>query len=195
MIWVRDILVSLDLINTFFCCDLSSCKGLCCVEGDAGPPLGEGEAAVLNANLSLVWDDLSESAREVIRQRGICEQDPEGEYVIPTIGKADCVFTCYDSHGVCRCALEAVARRKGQGFLKPVSCHLFPAMVVHYTRFTALNVQKRQLCREAFRFGKREGILLYRFLAEPLTRRFGQAWYDELCLIAREWFKDMSPAQ
>jgi hypothetical protein len=189
MIWVRDVLVSLDLLNTFFCCDLSSCKGLCCVDGDAGPPLAEGEVEGLHTALPIVWDNLSETARNVISQRGICEQDPEGEDVIPTVGNADCVFTCYDSNGVCRCALESVARRNGSGFLKPLSCHLFPAVVVHYARFTALNVQKRWVCREAFILGKHKNIRLYRFLAEPLIRQFGQDWYDELSLIAREWLK------
>jgi hypothetical protein len=190
MIWVRDILVSIDLLDTFFCCDLTSCKGLCCVDGDVGPPLAEGEMEALHAALPMVYDNLSEAARDVIRQRGICEKDTDGEDVIPTVGNADCIFTCYDSHNVCRCTLEAAARRGGNHLLKPVSCHLFPAVEAHYTRFTALNVQKRKICSEAFNLGRREGIRLYRFLAEPLTRRFGQEWYDELSLIAREWLKN-----
>ncbi|MDR2791159.1 MAG: DUF3109 family protein [Tannerellaceae bacterium] len=198
MFQIGEVLVSLDLLDTLFCCDLSRCRGLCCVEGDAGPPLAAGEADALQTALPVLIDKLSPAARETLHRRGICEKDADGDDVIPTVGEADCIFTRYspDTSRICRCILEdypvSVPLKTSpvpSCSLKPISCHLFPVVETQYAHFTALNVQHRKICRDAFIRGKRENIYLYRFLAAPLTRRFGADWYAELLTVAAEWHR------
>lgn len=180
MLQIDDKLVSLDLIERFFLCDLSYCKGACCVEGDAGAPLEKAEFDLLRKILPEVWNDLSPEAQSVINKQGVGYIDQEGEVVTSIVDGKNCVFTYYDNKGVCKCAIEKAYHEKRIDFYKPISCHLYPVRVARYKDFQAVNYHRWKICAAAELFGKQEGIPIYRFLREPLIRKFGQAWYDEL---------------
>jgi hypothetical protein len=189
LLQINDTLVSLDLIERCFLCDPASCKGMCCVEGDAGAPLERQEFHILRKILPLIRDDLSPQAQAVIDRQGVGYIDRQGEIVTSIVDGRDCVFTCYDSAGICRCAIEKACREGRIDFLKPVSCHLYPVRVTRHKTFLAVNYHHWRICRPAGILGEREQIPVYRFLREPLIRRFGQEWYDTLDFCAREYLK------
>ena len=186
MIQIDDVVVSLDVLQEMFLCDLSACKGACCVEGDSGAPVAMDEVALLEEVSAVVWDDLSEAAREVIKKQGVVYVDGDGDVVTSLVGNRDCVFTCYDEKGVCYCAIEKAYRAGKVSFYKPISCHLYPIRVSNYGEFKAVNYQRWGICKDAVKLGKEQGVAVYQFLKEPLIRKFGQAWYDELELTVGE---------
>ncbi|MDR2764671.1 MAG: DUF3109 family protein [Tannerella sp.] len=192
MLQIGDTLVSLELIEHFFCCDLAQCKGACCIEGEAGAPLEKAEFDLLRSLLPVLWDDLSPRAQAVIRRQGIGYIDRDGEIVTSIVDGKDCVFTCYDANGLCRCAIEKACHEKRIDFLKPLSCHLYPVRVTRYQAFQAVNYHRWKICRSAERCGVQKHLPAYRFLREPLIRKFGQDWYDELDFCAREYLRQKS---
>ena len=187
MLQIEDTLVSLDLIDRFFHCDLSNCKGECCIEGEAGAPLEKDEFETLQKILPAVWDDLAPEAREVIHQQGVGYVDISGEIVTSLVDGKDCVFTCYDPEGICKCAIEKAFREERIDFIKPVSCHLYPVRVTHHHNFQAVNYHRWKVCRPAEIRGEKAQIPVYRFLREPLIRKFGKEWFDMLDLCAHEY--------
>ena len=189
MIQIDDTLVSLDLIERSFLCDLSHCKGQCCVEGDSGAPLEPGEEEELKRVLPEIWNDLLPEARTVIQSQGVAYTDPDGDRVTSIVGDKNCVFTCYDTDGVCKCAIEKAYREGRVSFYKPISCHLYPVRITQYKTFQAVNYHRWNVCKAAELLGKKEQVPVYQFLKEPLIRKFGQAWYDALDECAQEWKK------
>lgn len=189
MIQIDDTLVSLDVIERYFLCDLPRCKGECCVEGDSGAPLEEAEFHKLREILPVVWDDLSPEARAVIQKQGVGYIDDDGDIVTSIVGDKDCVFTRYDEHGVCQCAIEKAFCEGRVDFMKPISCHLYPIRVTRYDGFQAVNYHRWKVCKAAEILGEKERVPVYRFLKEPLIRRFGKEWYEALETCAEEWEK------
>lgn len=186
MIQIDDVVVSLDVIREKFTCDLSACKGECCIEGDAGAPVEKGEVGQLEKVLPVVWDELSDAAREIIDRQGVVYTDSDGDLVTSIVNGKDCVFTCYDEKGTCYCAIEKAFREGKTDFYKPVSCHLYPIRVGNFGPYKALNYHRWDVCKAAVILGNRNNMPVYRFLKEPLIRKFGQEWYDELELAAKE---------
>lgn len=180
MLQIQDTLVSLDLAEEFFCCDLEDCKGQCCIEGDAGAPITEAERAAIERVLPAIKDDMIPQGREAVERDGVAYVDEEGDLVTTIVDGRNCAFTCYAPGGVCLCAIEKAHREGRCEFLKPVSCHLYPLRLTEYPTFTAVNYHRWKICRPAVRKGRELGIRLYQFLREPLIARFGQEWYDEL---------------
>ena len=129
MLQIQDVVVSFDVLKEKFLCDLSACKGACCIEGDAGAPVELDEVEKLEEVLPLIWDELSPGARTVIDKQGVVYVDQEGDLVTSIVNGKDCVFTCYDEKGCCYCAIEKAYREGKADFLKPVSCHLYPIRV------------------------------------------------------------------
>ena len=189
MIKIGDTLVSIDVIERYFCCDLNDCKGACCIEGDAGAPITKEEEESIKEALPAVIDQLPKEAIEVINQQGVSYVDEEGDLVTSIIGNKDCVFCTYDKKGVCLCALEIGYNSGKCAFKKPVSCHLYPVRLTEYPTFTAVNYDERKICRGAVKLGKEKGIRVYQFLEGPLVRHFGKEWYEELKLVAEEYFR------
>ncbi len=187
MIQIDDTLISLDLIERYFFCDLTKCRGECCIEGDAGAPLEKDEFDLLQAILPEVWDDLSPQARKVIERQGLAYIDSDGDIVTSIVDGKDCVFTCYDSEGTCKCAIEKAYREGRICFMKPISCHLYPVRVTQHKHFQAVNYHRWKICRAAEVLGEHKCIPLYRFLREPLIRKFGDEWYEALDTCAREF--------
>lgn len=189
MFQIGDAIVASDIIEENFLCDLSACMGECCVEGDAGAPLEEDEVKIIEDLLSEVWDDLSPAAQVVIKEHGVAYRDHDGDMVTSIVNGKDCVFTYYDEKGICKCAIEKAYREGRTNFYKPISCHLYPIRLQKYKDFTAVNYHRWSICKAAVLLGKKEGLKVYEFLKEPLIRRFGEDWYNELVLVAEEYKK------
>ena len=187
MIQIDDAIVALDIVEENFLCDLSACKGECCVEGDSGAPLEDEEVKMLEEVLPLVWNDLSPAAKAIIKEQGVAYEDTDGEMVTSIVNGKDCVFTYYDEKGICKCAIEKAYRDGKTDFYKPISCHLYPIRLQRYREFTAVNYHRWRVCKAAVELGNKKGLKIYQFLKEPLIRRFGEAWYNELCIAADEY--------
>ena len=168
MIVVKNSIVSDDLADQCFCCDCAVCKGACCVEGDSGAPLLEREVAELERVLPDVLPLLTPEGRAVVEAQGVAVRDHEGDLGTPLIDGGACAYITYAPDGTALCALQQL--------YKPVSCHLYPVRVEDYGEFTAVNYHQWDICR----CSKGKGDPLYIYLKEPLIRRFGQEWYDEL---------------
>lgn len=190
MLDIQGTLVSLDLVERFFCCDLESCLGACCIEGDAGAPITKDEYELLKKILPMVWDDLLPRAQEEIAAHGVAYVDQEGDLVTNIIDGKNCVFTCYEPGGLCSCAIERAYRNGRIAWRKPLSCFLYPVRVKRLTDGTfAVNYDRWKICKCAEVLGRKEGLRVYQFLKEPLIERFGQAWYDELALTCEQYLK------
>ena len=183
---VGGVLISSDLLTELFCCDYEKCKGACCIEGDAGAPVTLDEIAGIEDALDTVWSDLSASAQAVIDKQGVAYTDKEGDLVTSIVRGKDCVFTCYDGDS-CLCALEKAYRQGETRFCKPVSCSLYPIREKNFGNgVIGLNYNRWDICRDAIKKGQALGLPLYQFLKEPLIRRFGEDWYQELLDTVRE---------
>lgn len=186
MVQIDDVIVPLDLFKEHFLCNLDACKGECCIEGDAGAPVELEEVEQLEAALPIIWDDLDAKARAVINKQGVVYTDEEGDLVTSIVNGKDCVFTCYDDKGYCFCAIEKAYRAGKINFYKPLSCHLYPIRVKSMGQYSALNYHRWDVCKAAVLLGEKENVPVYKFLKEPLIRKFGESWYNELEDVARE---------
>lgn len=189
MLQIKDTLVSLDLVEQFFCCDLQKCLGECCIEGDAGAPITEEENETIKRILPEIIDDLLPRARAEIEENGVSYVDSEGDLVTQIVDGRNCVFSCYDKNGMCLCAIEKAYRDGRIDFRKPMSCFLYPVRVKEYDKFTAVNYHRWKICRCAEVLGRAKGLRAYQFLEGPLTERFGKEWYEELKLTCEEYLK------
>ena len=209
---VGGVLISSDILTELFFCDLEVCKGVCCIEGDAGAPVTLDEVMEIENCVDHVWSDLSASAQAVIDKQGVAYTDEEGDLVTSIVNGKDCVFTCYDDieiegktiHNCCLCALERAANSQflrpffskrpeversilNSQFIKPISCALYPIREKIFSDGTvALNYHRWDICKCGRDKGKALNLPVYQFLKGPLTRRFGEAWYQELCDVASD---------
>ena len=199
IIEIDNVLVSTDIFTEYFCCDIDACKGICCVEGDAGAPVTIDEIAGIEDAIDTVWDDLSATAQAVIDKQGVAYTDRDGDLVTSIVGGKDCVFTCYEK-GCCLCALERAWRAGKTAFCKPISCALYPIREKKLSNgMVALNYNRWDVCHDAVKKGNELRLPVYRFLRDPLVRRFGEDFYQQLCdaaqLIASESGIEASPSE
>ena len=190
MLQIEDTIISLDLLEQNFICDLNNCKGACCIEGDEGAPLNANEVKIIEELLPIIWDDLSEKSKDVINNQGITYIDREGEPVISIVNGAECVFTFTDEKGICKCAIEKAYREGKTDFYKPISCHLYPIRLQKYNDYTAVNYHKWNLCKCARKLGNKMQMPVYQFLKEPLIRKFGADWFNQLEIADNEFKKN-----
>lgn len=190
MLQIQDTLVTLDIIEQFFLCDLGKCLGECCIDGDAGAPITDEEAKIIEDLLPMIWDDLLPQAQQEIKENGVSYIDIEGDRVTTIVNGKNCAFSCYDKNGMCLCAIEKAYRAGKTNFYKPISCHLYPLRIKEYPTFTAVNYHRWKICKCAEVLGRKEGVRVYQFLKEPLIRRFGKDWYDELAFTCEQYLKD-----
>ena len=183
MFLIQNTLVSLDVLEKEFCCDLDTCHGCCCIEGDAGCPISEEEVEQLQEELPQLLPQMTKEAREVVKKQGLSYLDPSGERVLSIVNGKDCVFARTDHNGWCYCLIEKM------GMTKPISCALYPIRLTKVGEYTGVEYHRWDICHCARILGKKKHIPLYQFLKAPLIRRFGQEWYDELELTANEWQK------
>ena len=186
MLQIDETIISLDLLEEMFLCDLKKCKGICCIEGDDGAPLEIDEVKIIEDLLPIIWDDLTESSKKIIENQGVSYIDDDGEPVTSIVNGAECVFTYTDESGICKCAIEKAFREGKTDFYKPISCHLYPVRLQKYEEFTAVNYHRWSVCNCARKLGKANKLPVYKFLKEPLIRKFGQEWYEQLEIAADE---------
>lgn len=188
MVAIDHTLVSDEVFSECFCCDLARCKGCCCIEGDAGAPLDEAELPLLERYYPYFKPFMREEGIEVIERLGECfEVMPwDGSFVTPLINRRECAYLTYDREGMAWCAIEQAFRAGklpippgGDPFCKPVSCHLFPIRITAYEDYDAVNYYRWDICKDAPRLGRKKNIPVFRFLKDPLIRKYGQDWYDQ----------------
>lgn len=180
MLQIDETVVSFDLLDEKFVCDLIHCKGACCIEGDDGAPLLQEEIQIIDNLLPIVWNDLTEKSKNIINKKGFFYNDRAGEPVTSIVNGAECVFTYTDENGICKCAIEKAFREGKTDFYKPISCHLYPVRLQKYDGYTAVNYHRWNVCNCARKLGKELKIPIYKFLKEPLIRKFGQEWFNQL---------------
>lgn len=190
MLQIGRTIISLDIIEKKFFCEISKCKGSCCVDGDSGAPVTAEEAQIIEQLYPLFEQYLSEQNRAEISRQGFSVTDSDGDLVTPIVGNNECVYTFKDEAGITKCAIEKAYFEKNTPFRKPVSCHLFPIRITEYERFDAINYQQLSICKPGRICGSRKGIPLWKYLKEPLIRKYGEAWYQELAYAAENLPKE-----
>ena len=178
-------IISEDIIEKDFVCNLSACKGACCIDGDAGAPLTEDEAKILK--------DIYPKVKPFLRKEGIAaieEQDTSittafGDIETPLIDGADCAYVIFDEKKTALCGIEEAYNQGEVDWKKPVSCHLYPIRVKNYSEFSGVNYDKWEICDDACSLGKALQVPVYKFVKEALIRKFGEDWYAELENIAK----------
>jgi len=177
-------IVSEEIIENDFVCNLSACKGACCVDGEAGAPLEEKELQILMDIYPKVKPFLTKEGIEAIDAQGLFITH-DGEYETPLIPSDDsCAYICYDEKGVAMCGIEEAYNQGEIAWKKPVSCHLYPVRVQDYSEFAAVNYHKWDICDDACSLGKELQVPIYKFVKEALIRKFGEDWYAELEKVA-----------
>ncbi len=180
MIVLQNTVISDDIRDNFFVCNLEKCKGDCCVEGDLGAPLADDELAILAESYEHIKPYMTGAGKLAVEEQGLYVQDFEGDYSTPTIDNRECAYALYDEQGILKCAIEQAYYDGKISWKKPISCHLYPIRVTKYDGFEALNYDRWSICASACNFGKDLGVRVYQFLKEPLIRKYGEDWYNEL---------------
>jgi hypothetical protein len=186
MIIVGNALLSEDILEAHFACQLQQCKGECCVQGDAGAPLAEEEIPIIEAALPAISSVLSDNSREMLSEGAFWERDNDGEAVIRCHPDGACVFAVREN-GLTLCGMERAWQQGLTAFKKPLSCHLYPIRSGNYGEFTVMNYHRWYVCQPACKAGQEQQMPMYRFLKEALIRKMGPAWYDELETVAEAW--------
>ena len=182
MFAVENILVSDDLLDAPFACNLGACQGACCVQGDSGAPLEREELAALEAVLPRVRKYLRPEALRLIEAEGAWEEVEPGCFATRCVGDAECVFVMYEGP-VAKCAIQKAYNEGRVAFPKPISCHLYPLRIQQAGEYEIVNYEQISLCDAARRAGGRQGIQLSDYLREPLVRKYGAAWYEQFVEI------------
>ena len=179
MIIVEDKIVSDDIVNVRFLCDLHACRGDCCVEGDEGAPLEAEEIGIIEDALDEIKPYMRGEGIAVVEKMGIFEYGMDGDYVTPLVNNRECAFV-YFENGIAFCAIEKAYREGKIDFIKPVSCHLYPIRITKYKDFDAVNYHQWPICSPALKHGEEKGTPVYVSLKEALIRKYGQPWYNKL---------------
>ena len=180
MIKIGDVLVSDDIRDKEFVCNLEKCKGACCVEGDFGAPLEDDELEKLKEIYPQVKPYLTKEGIKAIEEQGTHVLDEDDDFSTPTIGGKECAYSIYDKNGVLKCGIEQAYYDGKITWKKPISCHLYPIRITKKKNFEAVNYHKWEICTAACTLGKELQVPLYKFLKDALVRKYGSAWYAEL---------------
>ena len=179
MIRIGDTLLSEDVFDEHFACDLGACKGACCVEGDSGAPLTQAEVG----QLELAWEHvaplLPEAGRQAVEAQGLAVTDADGDVVTPLVNGKECAYTVFDADGTAKCGLEKAYFEGKTQWRKPLSCHLYPIRAKELIDFTALNYHRWPICEAARLCGKAGKVSVLDFCKDALIRKFGESWYEE----------------
>lgn len=180
MIEIDDKIVSTDILSECFACDLGKCKGICCVEGDAGAPLEIDEVDILEEEYPNYAPYMTAEGRAEVERQGFMVVDSDGDYTTPLVDNAACAYA-FEENGVTFCAIERAYREGKCSFLKPISCHLYPIRVKQFRNGSyGLNYHRWAVCSSARECGKKLGVPVYKALREPIVRRFGEEFYRSL---------------
>lgn len=184
-------IVSEDIISKDFVCNLSACKGACCIEGEAGAPVTSEEVGILKDIYSKVKPFLRPEGIAAIEKLGTHIETEYGEFETPLVEGKECAYVTFAANGTAGCGIED-AYNAGEidsiasGFQKPVSCHLYPVRVQEYSEFAAVNYHRWPICDDACTLGKELQVPVYKFVKTALIRKFGENWYAELEKVASQ---------
>ena len=187
LVEIRNTVVSTELFERHFVCDLNACKGACCVEGDSGAPLLIEEVSAIEDNLDEILPFLREEGIKAIEQNGVFYVDEDNEPVTTLVNGKECAFVVYDEKGITKCGIEQSYNEGKSRFRKPISCHLYPIREKQFHEKKALVYDKWSICEPACDCGEKLSIPVYRFLKDAIIRAHGEAYYDELSLAAEVW--------
>ena len=192
MLQIDRAILSDDVLETEFACDLQACKGACCVEGDGGAPLETEEISRLESHLADLLPMMSPEGREAVRQHGVFTVDQDGDMLTTLTPDGTCAFACSEN-GILHCVIEQAQRNGVIRFAKPVSCHLYPIRITRYPAFDAVNVHRWDICSCGYACGHARKIPLYVFLKDALIRKYGEEWYEKLCIAADYFIHQRGP--
>ena len=191
MIQIEDKLISEDIFSEEFVCNLSKCKGACCVAGDVGAPLEKYETEILERIFPAVKSYLRPEGVKALEEQGTWTLDPnDGDYVTPMFNGEECAYVNFDEKGITKCGHEKAYENGAVDWQKPISCHLYPIRATEYSTFTAMNYHEWDVCNDACVLGKELKVPIYKFLKTPLIRKYGEEFYSTLCDAADEWTKE-----
>ena len=182
-------IVSEDIIEKDFVCNLSACKGACCVEGDAGAPLDEEEVTILKNIYPKVKPFLRPEGVQAIEKQGTSIVTAFDEHETPLVEGKECAYTLFDENGKALCGIEKACNEGKINWKKPLSCHLYPVRLKDYSQFTAVNYNKWDICDDACTLGASLEVPVYKFVKEALVRKFGEDWYNDLEQAAKKLSK------
>ncbi|MEK9612870.1 MAG: DUF3109 family protein [Flavobacteriaceae bacterium] len=180
MLSIDNTLISDDLITEDFVCNLSQCKGACCVAGEAGAPLEKGEVDYLQKNYSKIKPYLDKKGIKALEDQGVFVKGMDGDLETPLVNGQECAFTIFSETGAASCGIEKAYNQGVIDFQKPISCHLYPVRIQQYDKMTAVNYHSWSICSDACSFGKSLKIPVFQFVKTALIRKFGQEWYEAL---------------
>jgi hypothetical protein len=186
LIEINDKIVSTELFDKNFVCDLNACKGACCIEGDAGAPLTLEEVDILEEIFDEVKPYMRPEGIAEVEKNGVFYMDSENEPVTSLINGGECAFVYFDDKGIAKCAIEKAHKEGKIDFKKPISCHLYPIREKRFNELTALDYNRWSICDPACQLGDELKVPVFRFLKEPITRAYGEEFYEELEVVYKE---------
>ena len=190
LVEIHDKIVSTQIFERKFVCDLNACKGACCVHGDAGAPLTIEEADILEEDLEKIKPYMRPEGIAAVNETGVFYVDQENDTATTLVNGAECAFVYFDEKGITKCAIEAAHKDGKTDFKKPISCHLYPIRLKQFNDFTAVNYDHWDICEPACKCGEELNVPVFRFLKEPLIRAFGEKFYEELIIVDGELAKN-----
>jgi hypothetical protein len=185
LIELGDKIISTQIFDKKFVCDLNSCKGACCVEGDAGAPLTWEEVEIIRENLEKIKPFMRQEGIEIIAKSDVFYLDEEDQPVTSLVNQKECVFVQFEN-GIAKCSIEQAHKEGSLSFKKPISCHLYPIRLKKFNEYTAMNYEEWDVCKPACNCGEQLNVPVFKFLKEPLIRAFGEEFYSELEQVSKE---------
>ena len=189
LIEVGEQLVSSQVFERKFVCDLNACKGACCIEGDSGAPLELQEIDLLEDQLNKIEPFMREEGMQAVRESGVFYMDADNEHAITLVNGAECAFVFFDDQGITKCSIEKAFREGEIDFNKPQSCHLYPIRIKRLHDKQFLTFEDWEICDPACACGEQLDLPVYKFLQEPIKRVFGKEFFEELSFVALNWKK------
>ena len=190
LVQIEDIILSTELFERKFVCDLNACKGACCVQGDSGAPLTVEEVDILEEIYDQVVPYMRPEGIAAVEEQGVFYMDFSNEPATTLVNGAECAFVYFDEQGITKCAIEKAHLEGKTDWKKPISCHLYPIRVKQMGEMTALNYSQWDICEPACACGESLNVPVFRFLKEPLIRAFGQPFYDDMLKVEEELNKN-----
>lgn len=186
MFQIGKTIVSEEIIENDFVCNITACKGECCIGGEAGAPVEDEETQILNDIYPKVKPFLRPEGIAAIEEQGTYVKGFDGEWETPLVGGSECAYVTFSDNGTAMCGIEQAYNAGAVDWKKPISCYLYPVRVKQYQDFAAVNYHKWHICDDACSLGKELQVPVYKFVKNALIEKFGQSWYDELERTAKE---------
>ena len=178
MIEIDKTIVSEILFERKFLCDLTACKGACCVEGDYGAPLENTEADYLKNNIEKIKPFLRQEGINEINKQGTSVIDHENDTVTPLINNLECAYAVFNDNGITSWGIEKAHEAGAIELIKPITCHLYPIRINKDCNYDALNYSKWEICDSACKLGELQGLKVFRFLESAIVRKYGRDYFN-----------------